>query len=150
MKGDYRDLVLPPGTKVLQVPAEMGGPAPAVPSVESKKMHMRGNKYGAKPTEYNGVRYASKAEAQRARVLDQEQADGFINWWIGQPKFRLGCPENIYVGDFLVVSPEGTRVEDVKGVETSKFKRDRKLWARYGPCDLWLIKGKKIEVIRPE
>jgi hypothetical protein len=109
------------------------------------------SKYRNQRTEYNGVWYASKAEARRAEELDQIQRNGFISWWIGQPKFRLGCPENIYIGDFLVLSKNnGARVEDVKGFVTPKFKRDLKLWRKYGPCPLWLILDGRIQVIEPE
>lgn len=107
----------------------------------------RPQKYGAKPTIYNGVRYASKAEAKRAMQLDVGVAAGEWSFWIGQVKFRLGCPENVYVADFLVVGDDGVHVEDVKGMETAKFNRDAKLWARYGPCDLWVIKGTTIHKI---
>lgn len=102
----------------------------------------RRSKYKAKPVVYGGVRYASKAEGARAVHLDMLVRTGKIGWWIGQPKFRLGCPENIYVADFLVVGTDGRvlRVEDVKGMETQKFKRDRRLWKRYGPCRLWVVK----------
>jgi hypothetical protein len=107
------------------------------------------NKYGATPTVYNGVRYDSKSEAARAALLDRNVEDGHALFWVGQPKFRLGVPENVYRADFLVVTPHGVHVEDVKGHETPKFKRDRKLWASYGPCELWVVRGNKIEVIRP-
>jgi len=33
--------------------------------------------------------------------------------------------------------------------ETEKFRRDRKLWAAYGPCELHIIRGKKVEVVTP-
>jgi hypothetical protein len=102
------------------------------------------NKYGAIRTEYKGVIYASKAEASRAKVLDEQQASGLIYWWIAHPKFRLGCPENVYIADALVVSPAGVRIEDVKGKETAKFKKDKRLWRAYGPCPLWIIKGGKV------
>lgn len=108
----------------------------------------RRNKYRAVPTVHAGVRYDSKAEAERAAVLDQLQASGEILWWLGQPKFRLGCPENVYKSDFLVITPSGVHVEDTKGVETPKFRRDKNLWAAYGPCELHVIKrGKVVEVI---
>ena len=51
---------------------------------------MRPHKYNAKPTVYNGVRYASKAEAARAMELDALAKSGKIDFWIGQPIFRLG------------------------------------------------------------
>jgi len=114
------------------------------------------SKYRNKPTVYGGVRYASKAEAERAMHLDAAIANGFASWWIGQPTFRLGCPENVYRPDFLVAFPgfngqgTGIRAEDVKGVETAKFKRDKKLWAAYGPVPLWIVRnGKVVEVIEP-
>ena len=111
------------------------------------------SKYGASPTVYAGVRYASKAESIRAQFLDLCVLDGSVLWWIGQPVFRLGVPENKYVPDFLVVEADcsevaGVHVEDVKGpCETEKFRRDRKLWAAYGPCELWIIKGGETEIV---
>lgn len=110
----------------------------------------KATKYGAIRTEYAGLSYASKAEAKRAADLDFLVKSGEIFWWLPQVKFRLGCPENVFVVDFLVISTKGIRVEDVKGVETAKFKRDRKLWAAYGPCPLWVIKGRRVEMIIPK
>lgn len=115
----------------------------------------RKSKYRAIPTEYNGVRYASKSEAARAAQLDVLQQTGEIAWWLGQPVFRLGVAENKYVADFLVfygdaVRGYGVYAEDVKGMRTAKFNRDVKLWRRFGPCDLHIIKGGKcVEVITP-
>lgn len=102
------------------------------------------NKYRATPTVYGGIRYASKAEASRAQELDMLQQGGAVLWWIGQCKFRLGCPENVYVCDFLVAEPvRGGGViihaEDVKGHQTQKFKRDIKLWKAYGPMPLHVL-----------
>jgi hypothetical protein len=98
------------------------------------------NKYRAKPTIYNGVRYASKAEAARAEALDALVGMRLVAFWVPQPTFRLGCPENVYRADFLVVDADGAVwVEDVKGVETAKFRRDKKLWAAYGPCRLHIL-----------
>ncbi len=109
-------------------------------------------KYRSKPTIYNGVRYASKAEADRAETLDILIRCEEIAIWIPQPKFRLGVPENIYVADFFVVHTDGSYwVEDVKGYETPKFKRDKKLWKAYGPCRLDLImRGRVKESIEPK
>lgn len=115
----------------------------------------RRSKYRAVRTEYNGVSYASKAEARRAEELTN---DPNVIWFIGQPKFRLGVPENVYVPDFLVCRetevnhgeywPE-CHAEDVKGMRTPKFNRDVKLWKRYGKMPLHIISGKKVEVITP-
>ena len=110
-------------------------------------------KYRNTPTYYNGLRFDSKAEAARAAELDFQQKAGAIVFWIPQVTFRLGCAENKYRVDFLVVTKDGVRAEDVKGMETAKFKRDKRLWRAYGPCDLWIISRKKgaqnIEVVKP-
>lgn len=110
------------------------------------------SKYRAKPTVYNGVRYASKAESVRAAELDLQIIAGLIAWWIGQPLFRLGVPENTYRPDFLVIGGDThdreVWVEDVKGVETAAFRRNKKLWKSYGPCALRIIRrGVLVETI---
>jgi hypothetical protein len=108
------------------------------------------SKYRNERAEYGGVKYDSKAEARRAETLDALVERGEVLWWIRQPTFRLGCPENVYRPDFLVVHVGGgVHVEDVKGHETAKFKKDRRLWESYGPCELWLIKGSTVEVLHP-
>ena len=85
-------------------------------------------KYGSRRTTYNGVTYASKAEALRAEELDAAVTAGEVSWWIGQPKFRLGCPENVYVPDFLVAEQIGQiydiQVEEVKGHDYGPFIAD--------------------------
>lgn len=97
----------------------------------------KANKHRAQPTVYGGVRYASKREAEYAAMLDRAQGKGSIRFWIGQPRFRLGVAENVYVADFLVVQIDaGAYAVDVKGRDTPKFRRDRKLWERFGPCRL--------------
>jgi hypothetical protein len=104
----------------------------------------RPSKYRAKRTEYNGVLYASKAEANRAAELDLLLKAGNILDWIPQPMVRLGVPENVYRPDFLVIAQRGGVLghggdawyEDVKGAETAKFKRDKKLWKAYGRLPL--------------
>jgi hypothetical protein len=114
----------------------------------------KASKYRNVPTVYNGVRYASKREAERAEALDFLVRVGQVDWWIAQPKFRLGCAENVYVPDFLVMMPilgvRRVHVEDVKGTRTAKFSRDVKLWKRFGPVDLWIIESRGVEIIHPE
>jgi hypothetical protein len=111
----------------------------------------KASKYRNQPVRYDGVRYDSVAEARRARVLDLMVEARQVKLWIGQPTFRLGCPENRYRPDFFVVMADGSvHAEDVKGMETSKFRRDRRLWASYGPCPLWVLAKDGIEIIHPE
>lgn len=101
------------------------------------------HKYRANPTTYNGRRYDSKAEAVRAEDLDLLLSARQILYWQPQPTFFLGCPENVYRPDFLIWNMVGgTWVEDVKGFETPAFKKNKRLWAKYGPCPLIVLKRK--------
>lgn len=102
------------------------------------------SKYHAKKAEYAGESYDSKAEAAYAKHLDSDLscAAGGILFYNRQPKFTLGCPENIYKPDFLIVYQRHVVAVDIKGHETPKFKKDRKLWAKYGPCPLQIVRLK--------
>lgn len=99
-----------------------------------------GSKYKAVRVEYGGLMFDSKSEAAYAAWLDGEKAAGRILFFVRQPKFTLGVPENVYKPDFLVVGPSWVVADDVKGSETPKFKKDRRLWAKYGPCPLRVVK----------
>jgi hypothetical protein len=109
------------------------------------------SKYRNEPIYYEGVRYASKAEAARAAALDLEITAGVVRFWYPHPRFRLGVPENVYEADFLVVAAAGTVycwAEDTKGVDTAKFKHDKILWRKYGKIPLRVIRrGRVAEVI---
>ena len=110
------------------------------------------SKYRAKRTIVDGISFASKAEAKQYCDLNVLYRGGHIRGFVMQPRFRLGCAENVYVADFLVIQNDSTcYVIDVKGMETQKFKRDVKLWKRYGPCELRIVKnGKLVECVRGE
>lgn len=117
------------------------------------------NKYGAIPTVYKGIKYASKAEANYAEFLDASIPYRPGMAWIRQPVFNLGCPENVYRADFLVDYGHEADpllrvcVIDVKGKRTPKFEHDVKLWKSYGPWPLSIVKRKgkgwETEVIFP-
>lgn len=108
------------------------------------------SKYRNVRTEYNGRMFDSKAEAERAAVLDLLKTSELIRDWQPQVTFQLG-PDHSYRVDFLVWLPDGTtHAEDVKGVETPAFKRHKKLWRKYGPCDLKVIYRKHTETITPD
>ena len=133
--------VLPEGAKVVAVQMSWAGTgAEPVPAP---------NKYHSRRAEYAGLAYDSRAEARRAKALDEDRAAGAVSWWIRHPKFHLGCPENVYIADALVVTPGGVRVEDTKGHRTKKFLHDVKLWRSYGPCELWVITGGKVVEVIP-
>jgi hypothetical protein len=100
------------------------------------------------------VVYDSKAEAEYAAMLDLEHRNGDVVTWSRQPSFMLGDVR--YRADFLVTySKNGVPVFpvviDVKGFETSAFRRTKKLWKRYGQLQLVVVnvgKGRS-EVVVP-
>jgi hypothetical protein len=107
--------------------------------------------FRAKPTLLDGVRYDSKAEANRAAILDMLQRAGEVRWWLRQVTVRLGCPENTYRVDFVVCLKDGrVHGEDVKAIETREFRRQKRLWKAYGPFCLHIIRGGTVEVIDPD
>jgi hypothetical protein len=105
------------------------------------------HKFAAQATTYKGVKYQSKAEAERARYLDSLKHGGLIAWWLRQVPVQLG-EDTVYRIDFQVgvrlVGADGdigyiVRAEDVKGVETRAFVKIKKLWRKYGPFPLDVI-----------
>jgi hypothetical protein len=97
------------------------------------------------------VRYDSKAEANRAAILDVLRKAGEVRWWLRQVTIRLGCPENTYRVDFVVCLRDGrVHAEDVKAIETREFRRQKRLWKAYGPFPLHVIRRKTVEIIEPE
>lgn len=104
------------------------------------------NRFGnvAQKTVYNGVTYDSKMEAVWADHLDTEIRFGTILCWWRQITVPLG-PDFKSRVDFMVFTAPGVcHVEEVKGVETARFKTVRRLWPKYGPCELHVMtkKGK--------
>lgn len=87
--------------------------------------------------------YASKAEMLRALELDILRQQGVVRLVREQPVFKLG-EDFTYRPDFVVgeASPGNDWAEDVKGHETKQFKTVRRLWAKYGPMPLRILKRK--------
>lgn len=108
----------------------------------------RRQKYNAKPTEYKGRKYDSKAEAEHAKKLDELQEGGIVYLWLRQIPFDLG-EDTRYRADFLVIETTGEfYAVDVKGMETSSWKRTKRLWKKYGVMPLKVIKkGRLSETI---
>ena len=100
------------------------------------------NKYHAQPTYYLDIRYDSRAEAERARELDQMVSAHAIFLWMPHPVLRLGPARIRYTPDFMVVARGGEKFwyEDVKGKETERFKVIRQLWFAHGPAPLHVLK----------
>lgn len=100
---------------------------------------VRGN-FKARPTEYNGRRYASRAEARYAAQLDARKAAGDVVMWL--PQVPLPLPGGTkYVVDFLVFEASGdARFVDVKGVETPEFRlKKRQVEALY-PIEVEVVR----------
>lgn len=78
------------------------------------------NKYGAKPVEYNGVKYHSTKEATYAKQLDLGICVGTIKEWQRQVRYVLGFNDvaiTTYVLDFKVWYVNGDIEHvDVKGM----------------------------------
>lgn len=98
----------------------------------------QGNKYHAKKTEINGVRYDSKHEAKDGQKLEQLASMGVITNLQRQVRFVLqeGYKNNqgktirpiSYVADFVYERDGKKYVQDSKGVRTEVYKIKRKLF----------------------
>jgi hypothetical protein len=136
-----------PGAGVGPIPPSQGnGRQESTAPAEKGPAQPKPSKYRNVQQVYNGVRFDSRAEAKRAADLDELAADLSL-WYTRQPRFNLGCPENVYVADFLVVHGGKVHVEDVKGYATPKFLHDVKLWKAHGPCQLWIRSRNGIEYV---
>ena len=111
----------------------------------------RRQKYNAKPTEYKGRKYDSKAEAMYASQLDALKDGGEIYLRLRQTPFDLG-EDTRYRADFFVIEGNGDfYAVDVKGVETQSFKKIKKLWVKYAEMPLHIVKKNKVvEVLCPK
>ena len=108
------------------------------------KTFIRPPKYHNTPTEIDGIRFDSKAEAKRYLELKALEATGKIAWFSRQPSFLL--PGDIrYMPDFCVCDSQGLIwMEDVKGVETEAFKLKKRLWdEKYRGLELKVIGGNR-------
>jgi len=106
-------------------------------------------KYRSKVTLVDGLRFASKLEADRYEELKLLHKVGVVAWFIRKPRFDLGGGV-VYEADFLVVyrkgeSVDGVTVEDTKGFETPLFKVKKKLMTdRYPEVSLKLLTRKDV------
>lgn len=110
-------------------------------------------KYGNRKTIVNGIKFDSKAEAERYRELRLLEKAGEIKDLILQPEFLLqdkfrynGKTERAvkYIADFKYfdIAKGVYVVEDVKGVETEAFRIKRKLFLKQygGEYDFEIVK----------
>ena len=108
------------------------------------------NKYNAEKTTVDGIRFDSKAEAERYTVLRDMERHGVISDLRLQAPIELipACKVNgktqraiIYKADFVYQQNGQRIVEDVKGFETKEYKIKKKilLW-RYPDIAFYEIK----------
>lgn len=114
-------------------------------------MQGRQGKYKVSPPEQRtalGRTFGSQAEKRYALQLESWKSSGVIVDYICQPKVWLGSPVYTYTPDFLVI-PEASQqypgsvmphYVDVKGMETTTFKRHKKMWKAHGALDLVIVK----------
>ena len=83
-------------------------------------------KYNAKRTEYRGVMYDSKAEADFAAELDLRKRAGYICDWARQVPFYLFAHGQLIgkiILDFAALEHSGSyEYFEVKGVETALYR----------------------------
>lgn len=102
-------------------------------------------KFNAKKVYINGRKFDSKAESERAKILQTWLACGIIRELEYQPKFALApcfvdnCGRKnrpiVYIADFSYIEAETGRsiVEDVKGMMTPDYKLKAKLFRHEFP-----------------
>ena len=90
------------------------------------------NKYGAKPTIYNGIKYHSKFEAEYAQKLDWRVKAKDIKCWGRQTKIGLSVNDKHicnYFIDFTIIHNDKTVEQvEIKGMETATWKLKWKLF----------------------
>ena len=106
----------------------------------------RPSKYRAKPTEVDGITFASKGEAHRYRQLCLRVRAGEIRDLELQPRYPLvvnGVNVGTYVADFRYVETATgeTVTEDFKGVRTPVFRLKSKLVRALYGVDVVEVRG---------
>ena len=105
----------------------------------------KAGKYGNVPTVVDGIRFDSKAEANRYSELRLLERAGTISDLECQPRYVLGTGKRppVYVADFRYHEGGRLIIEDVKGgkaTQTAVFKLKAKLFReRYPAIELRII-----------
>lgn len=99
----------------------------------------RRSKYRSIPTVVDGIRFASKKEANRYAELKLMEKAGAIRDLILQPMFALHAPNGAYIGKYLadftywLTENDKKIYEDVKGMKTALYRWKKKhVEAQYG------------------
>lgn len=106
-------------------------------------MIQRRSKYRNTPTFVDGIRFASKKEANRYKELKVLEGCGEINSLKLQPRFPLKVNGTLictYVADFEYFEGKRLIIEDTKGVITDVFRIKAKLFnAIYPGLELTIL-----------
>jgi len=90
----------------------------------------RKHKYNAKPTIVDGIRFASKKEANRYQELKILLKAKVIQDLVLQPRFPCHVKDKLictYVADFKYIENGQMIIEDVKGMKTPIYRLKKKL-----------------------
>lgn len=98
------------------------------------------HKFRAKPTTFQGRKYASKLEASYAQTLEMNKKGGHLLFYLEQVPFSL--PGGItYRADFMEFWSNGeVVVTEVKGFETPEWKMKHKLFEETYPITIHVVK----------
>ena len=107
------------GDDILKI--ALANPDVVVPPEALDTKAAKRNKYNAVKCEFDGLKFASKAEMARYGELRLLQMTGHIRDLKTQPVFHLAGKVR-YIADFRYVENGCVIVEDVKGVETPAFR----------------------------
>lgn len=106
------------------------------------KLFSRYSKYRAVPTEIDGIRFASKAEAALYQYLKLAGEVPIKT----QPKVYLTKAKILFKPDFF----SGGVYFEMKGMETASYKIKARLWRHYGPAPLHVYELKSNKVCHKE
>lgn len=105
-----------------------------------KRFKLRKNKFGNKPTTYNGIRFKSQLEVKYAKRLDLLKKAGEVLDWSYEsepcklPLWVNGTKVCTYKIDFYVKYSDRIEYVEVKGVQT----------------DVWRLKWKLAHILYPD
>ena len=94
------------------------------------------NKFSARAVEVDGIKYPSKAEANRHQQLKLMERARAIRALAHQPKFPLvvgGVTVGVYTADFVYFDGGRQVVEDVKGIVTEAASLRMRLFMALHP-----------------
>lgn len=112
----------------------------------------RGNPFGRKRVEFDGLKFDSKLEAECYKMLRLWQMAGKIKTIEQQPRVYLTKSKILYKPDFKIMDLEiGREVfVEAKGFETSDWRIKCRLWKNYGPGLLRIYKSGRQGLILTE